>query len=64
MEFEEAKERAVRYLVLALRTQREVENKLRKLKVNDEIIFQFSIFQTTLLLLELLLPPRRPPCAP
>ena len=40
MEFEEAKERAVRYLVLALRTQREVENKLRKLKVNDEIIFQ------------------------
>ena len=38
MEFEEAKERAVRYLVLALRTQREVENKLRKLKVNDEII--------------------------
>ena len=40
MEFEEAKERAVRYLVLALRTQREVENKLRKLKVNDEVIFQ------------------------
>lgn len=40
MDFEEAKERAVRYLVLALRTQREVENKLRKLKVNDEIIFQ------------------------
>lgn len=40
MEFEEAKERAVRYLVLALRTQSEVENKLRKLKVNDEIIFQ------------------------
>lgn len=40
MEFEEAKEKAVRYLVLALRTQKEVENKLRKLKVNDEIIFQ------------------------
>ena len=40
MEFEEAKERAVRYLVLALRTQREVENKLRKLKVNYKIIFQ------------------------
>ena len=29
MEFEEAKEKAVRYLVLALRTQKEVENKLK-----------------------------------
>ncbi len=40
MEFEEAKEKAVRYLVLALRTQKEVENKLRKLKVDEDIIFQ------------------------
>lgn len=40
MEFEEAKEKAVRYLVLALRTQKEVENKLKKLKVNDDIIFE------------------------
>jgi len=35
MNFEEAKEKAVRYLVLQLRTEEEVRNKLRKLNVNN-----------------------------
>ena len=30
MNFEEAKEKAVKYLVLALRTEEEVKNKLKK----------------------------------
>ncbi len=38
MNFEEAKEKAVKYLVLQLRTEREVEQKLRRLKVEQEII--------------------------
>ncbi len=38
MNFEEAKERAVKYLVLALRTEKEVKDKLRKLNVEEDII--------------------------
>ncbi len=38
MNFEEAKEKAVKYLVLALRTEEEVKNKLRKLNVDEDII--------------------------
>ena len=38
MNFEEAKEKAVRYLVLQLRTEEEVRNKLRKLNVEEKII--------------------------
>ena len=38
MNFEEAKERAVKYLVLALRTEKEVKDKLKKINVDDEII--------------------------
>lgn len=38
MNFEEAKEKAVKYLVLALRTETEVRNKLKKLDVEEEVI--------------------------
>ena len=38
MNFEQAKERAVKYLVLALRTEKEVKDKLRKLNVEEDII--------------------------
>ena len=38
MNFEQAKERAVKYLVLALRTEKEVKDKLRKLDVEEDII--------------------------
>ena len=38
MNFEQAKERAVKYLVLALRTEKEVKDKLRKLNVEEAII--------------------------
>ena len=38
MNFEEAKERAVKYLVLALRTDKEVKDKLKKLNVDEDII--------------------------
>lgn len=38
MNFEEAKERAVKYLVLALRTEKEVKDKLKKLNVEEDII--------------------------
>ena len=38
MNFEEAKEKAVKYLVLALRTENEVRTKLINLKVEDCII--------------------------
>ena len=42
MDYETAKEKAVRYLVLALRTEEEVKNKLRKLNVEEEIIVQVT----------------------
>ncbi len=42
MDYETAKEKAVRYLVLALRTEEEVKNKLRKLNVEEDIIFQVT----------------------
>lgn len=42
MSFEEAKEKAVRYLVLQLRTEEEVRNKLRKLNVDEDIIIQVT----------------------
>lgn len=42
MDFEEAKEKAVRYLVLQLRTEDEVKNKLRKLSVEEEIILEVT----------------------
>ena len=38
MNFEEAKEKAVKYLVLALRTELEVRNKLKKINVEDDVI--------------------------
>lgn len=38
MNFEEAKEKAVKYLVLQLRTEKEVEQKLKKLNVEQDII--------------------------
>lgn len=38
MNFEEAKEQAVKYLVRTLRTEMEVRNKLKKLNVDDEMI--------------------------
>lgn len=38
MNFEEAKEKAVKYLVRALRTENEVRNKLKNLNVDDEVI--------------------------
>lgn len=38
MNFEEAKERAVKYLVLQLRTEMEVKQKLQKLNIEEEII--------------------------
>ena len=38
MNFEEAKEKAVKYLVLALRTEEEVRQKLRKLNVEENVI--------------------------
>lgn len=38
MDFEEAKEKAVKYLVLTLRTEEEVKSKLRKLNVDDDVI--------------------------
>ena len=40
MGFEEAKEKAVKFLVLQLRTEMEVRQKLQKLNVEDEIITQ------------------------
>ncbi len=42
MNFEEAKERAVRYLVLQLRTVEEVKNKLKKLNVDEDIIIEVT----------------------
>lgn len=42
MNFEEAKEKAVRYLVLQLRTEEEVRNKLRKLNVDEDIIIEVT----------------------
>ena len=42
MDYETAKEKAVRYLVLALRTEEEVKNKLRKLHVEEGIIVQVT----------------------
>ena len=42
MDYETAKEKAVRYLVLALRTEEEVKNKLRKLNVEEDIILQVT----------------------
>lgn len=42
MNFEEAKEKAVRYLVLQLRTEEEVKNKLRKLNVEEDIIIEVT----------------------
>lgn len=38
MNFEQAKEKAVKYLVLQLRTEMEVKQKLQKLNVEEEII--------------------------
>lgn len=38
MNFEEAKEKAVRYLILQLRTEEEVRKKLKKLDVEEDII--------------------------
>ena len=38
MNFEQAKEKAVKYLVLTLRTENEVRNKLKKINVEEEII--------------------------
>lgn len=38
MDFESAKEKAVRYLVVAKRTEKEVRDKLKKLKCNNNII--------------------------
>ena len=42
MNFEEAKEKAVKYLVLSLRTEEEVKNKLRKLNVEEDIICEVT----------------------
>ena len=42
MDYETAKEKAVRYSVLALRTEEEVKNKLRKLNVEEGIIVQVT----------------------
>ena len=42
MDFELAKEKAVKYLVLSLRTEEEVKNKLRKLNVEEEIICEVT----------------------
>ena len=42
MDYETAKEKAVRYLVLALRTEEEVKNKLRKLNVEEGMIVQVT----------------------
>lgn len=42
MNFDEAKEKAVRYLVLQLRTEEEVKNKLRKLNVEEDIIIEVT----------------------
>lgn len=44
MNFEEAKEKAVKYLVLQLRTEAEVKQKLKKLNVEDEIISQVTSY--------------------
>lgn len=44
MNFEEAKEKAVKYLVLTLRTEEEVKNKLRKLNVEEEIIEEVILY--------------------
>ena len=49
MNFEEAKERAVKYLVLALRTEKEVKDKLRKLNVEEDIIDEVCIIQKHIL---------------
>lgn len=38
MDFEQAKEKAVKYLVLTLRTENEVRNKLKKINVEEDII--------------------------
>ena len=40
MNFEQAKEKAVKYLVLTLRTENEVRNKLKRLNVEEDIIEQ------------------------
>ena len=42
MNFEEAKEKAVNYLVLSLRTEEEVKNKLRKLNVEEDVICEVT----------------------
>ncbi len=38
MNFEQAKEKAVKYLVLTLRTENEVRNKLKKIDVEEDVI--------------------------
>lgn len=42
MNFDEAKEKAVRYLVLQLRTEEEVKNKLKKIDVQEDIIIEVT----------------------
>lgn len=42
MDFEQAKEKAVKYLVLSLRTEEEVKNKLRKLNVEEDTICEVT----------------------
>lgn len=42
MDFEQAKEKAVKYLVLSLRTEEEVKNKLRKLNVEEDMICEVT----------------------
>ena len=42
MNFEEVKEKAVKYLVLSLRTEEEVKNKLRKLNVEEDVICEVT----------------------
>lgn len=42
MNFEEVKEKAVKYLVLSLRTEEEVKNKLRKLNIEEDVICEVT----------------------
>lgn len=44
MNFEEAKEKAVKFLVLQLRTEQEVINKLKKLQVDEDIIYEVTTY--------------------
>ena len=43
MNFEQAKEKAVKYLVLTLRTENEVRNKLKRLNVEEDIIEEANL---------------------